>query len=58
MSSYFSCSVNNVTHFCVLGLGAGFPVLKKTQRVVTDENSSETPSQVLLIIFEYHIFLC
>lgn len=27
------------------GLGAGFPVLKKTQRVVKEENSQETPSQ-------------
>ncbi|XP_034716986.1 claspin isoform X2 [Etheostoma cragini] len=27
------------------GLGAGFPVLKKTQRVVSDENSPETLSQ-------------
>ncbi|KAL7373127.1 hypothetical protein ABVT39_027979 [Epinephelus coioides] len=27
------------------GLGAGFPVLKKTQRVVRDENKPETPSE-------------
>ncbi|KAF3704465.1 hypothetical protein EXN66_Car020154 [Channa argus] len=27
------------------GLGAGFPVLKKTQRVGREENSSETPKQ-------------
>lgn len=36
-----------------LGLGAGFPVLKKTQRVVREKNSPET-SRVLLIINKYH----
>lgn len=29
----------NVTHFCVLGLGAGFPVLKKTEREVSYVNN-------------------
>lgn len=37
-------------NFCLLGLGAGFPVLKKTQHVVREENRPET-SQVLLIMF-------
>ena len=33
----------------VLGLGAGFPVLKKTQRVANEENAAETSLQVLII---------
>lgn len=39
-----------------LGLGAGFPVLKKTQRAVRDENTQETVSQVLLRVFKYLFF--
>ncbi len=38
--------------FCFLGLGAGLPVLKKTQRVVKEENSQEALSQVQLKISE------
>lgn len=43
--------------FCFVGLGAGFPVLKKTPRVVRDENSQEPLSQVLITNFECHFYL-
>ena len=43
--------------FCFVGLGAGFPVLKKTPRVVRDENSQEPLSQVLIIISECHFYV-
>lgn len=40
----------SLKNLCLLGLGAGFPVLKKTQRTVKNETSEETPSKVLLIL--------
>ena len=43
--------------FCFVGLGAGFPILKKTARVVRDENSQEPLSQVLIINSECHFCL-
>lgn len=43
--------------FVFLGFGAGFPVLKKTRKVVREENSPDALSQVLLILFEYHFSL-